>query len=142
MQLVKDPDTGRTPAKLLPRFETIRYRELWQRAGEVASAWANKPVRPGDRVCVLGFTSVDYTVIDVALIRLGAVAVPLQTSAALTQLAPIVAEIEPSVIASSVDYLSDAVELALTAHTPTGLVVFDHRPQVDDQREAVEAARD
>jgi len=142
VQLVKDPDTGRTTAELLPRFETITYRELWQRAGAIASAWANKPVQPGDRVCVLGFTSVDYTIIDVALIRLGAIAVPLQTSAALTQLAPIVAETEPSIIAASIDHLSDAVELVLTGHTPTRLVVFDHRPEVDDQREAVQAARD
>ena len=142
VQLVKDPDTGRTTAELLPRFDTITYREMWDRAGAIASAWANKPVRPGDRVCVLGFTSVDYTIIDVALIRLGAVAVPLQTSAALTQLAPIVAETEPGIIAASIDHLSDAVELVLTGHTPTRLVVFDHRPEVDDQREAVQAARD
>ena len=142
VQLVKDPDTGRTTAELLPRFETITYRELWQRAGAIASAWTSKPIRPGDRVCVLGFTSVDYTIIDVALIRLGAVAVPLQTSAALTQLAPIVAETEPSIIAASIDHLSDAVELVLTGHTPTRLVVFDHRAEVDDHREAVQAARD
>ena len=141
VQLVKDSDTGRTTAELLPRFETITYREMWQRAGAIASAWTNKPIRPGDHVCVLGFTSVDYTIIDVALIRLGAVAVPLQTSAALTQLAPIVAETEPGIIAASIDHLSDAVELVLTGHTPTRLVVFDHRPEVDDQREAVQAAR-
>ena len=142
VQLVTDPDTGRTTAELLPRFEMLTYRELWQRAGAIAGSWTNKPIRPGDRVCVLGFTSVDYTVIDVALIRLGAVAVPLQTSATLTQLASIVAETEPSIIAASIDHLSDAVELALTGHTPTRLVVFDHRPEVDDQREAVQAARD
>jgi fatty acid CoA ligase FadD9 len=142
VQFVKDPDTGRTTAELLPRFDTITYREMWQRAGAIASAWANKPVRPGDRVCVLGFTSVDYTIIDVALIRLGAVAVPLQTSAALTQLTPIVAETQPSIIAASIDHLSGAVELVLTGHTPTRLVVFDHRPEVDDQRDAVQSARD
>jgi fatty acid CoA ligase FadD9 len=142
VQFVKDPDTGRTTAELLPRFDTITYREMWQRAGAIASAWANKPVRPGDRVCVLGFTSVDYTIIDVALIRLGAVAVPLQTNAALTQLTPSVAEAQPGIIAASIDHLSGAVELVLTAHTPTRLVVFDHRTEVDDQREAVQAARD
>ena len=141
VKFVKDPDTGRTSAELRPRFQTITYRELWKRAGAIASAWTNKPVRPGDRVCVLGFTSVDYTVIDVALIRLGAVTVPLQSGAALSQLRPIVAETEPSVIAASVDHLSDAVELALTGYTPTRLVVFDHHPEVDDHREAVKAAR-
>src|SRR5271166_3281274 len=141
-KLVKDPESGRTTVELLPQFETITYRELWRQASAVASAWVNKPLRPGDRVCVLGFGSVDYTVIDLALIHLGAVAVPLQTNAALTQLTPIVEETEPSIIAASGDHLSDAVELVLTGHKPTRLVVFDHRPEVDDQRETVEAARD
>ena len=53
-------------------------------------------MRPGDRVCVLGFTSVDYTTVDMALVQIGAVAVPLQTSAPVAQLRPIVAETEPT----------------------------------------------
>ena len=93
------------------------------------------------RVCELGFTSVDYTTIDLALGQIGAVAVPLQTSAAITQLQPIVSETEPSVIAASVNQLHDAVELILSGHVPAKLVVFDYYPEVDDQREAVETAR-
>ena len=41
---------------------------------------------------------------------------------------------------SSVDHLQDAVELALTAYTPSRLVVFDYHPQVDDHREALQSA--
>ena len=144
VQFVNDPQTGRTSVELLPRFETTSYRELWDRVGAVATALAGGPspsVRPGDRVCVLGFTSVDYTIIDVALVLTGAVCVPLQTSAPVTQLRPIVAETEPSVIAASVTYLDDAVELALTGHAPARLVVFDYHPEVDDQRETFDAAR-
>ena len=132
VQFVNDPQTGRTSVELLPRFETTSYRELWDRVGAVATALAGGPspsVRPGDRVCVLGFTSVDYTIIDVALVLMGAVCVPLQTSAPVTQLRPIVAETEPSVIAASVDYLDDAVELVLTGHAPARLVVFDYHPR-------------
>ena len=144
VQFIKDPETGRTSLELLPRFETVSYRELWDRAGAVASALAGDPehsVRPGDRICVLGFTSVDYTTVDMALVPVGAVSVPLQTSAPVSQLRPIVAETEPSVIATSVDYLDDAVELVLTGHAPARLVVFDYHPQADDQREAFEATR-
>src|SRR6476619_3567325 len=144
IQLVNDPQTGRTSVDLLPRFQTTSYRELWDRVGAVATALAGGPspsVRPGGRVCVLGFTSVDYTIIDVALVLTGAVCVPLQTSAPVTQLRPIVAETEPSVIAASVTYLDDAVELALTGHTHARLVVFDYHPEVDDQRETFDAAR-
>jgi fatty acid CoA ligase FadD9 len=140
VEFVNDPQTGRTSLELLPRFDTITYRALGDRAGALARALANE-VRPGDRVCTLGFTSVDYTTIDVALGEIGAVAVPLQTSSAITQLRPIVTETEPTVIAASIDSLADAVELVLTGHTPTRLVVFDYHPQVDDQREAFDAAR-
>ena len=73
--------SGRTTAELLPRFDTISYGELWERVQALAAALRAKPVRPGDRVAILGFTSVDYTVVDMALSRLGAVSVPLQTSA-------------------------------------------------------------
>jgi fatty acid CoA ligase FadD9 len=139
-QLVTDPHTGHASLELLPRFDTITYREVSQRVGAVVNALTDA-VRPGDRVGLLGFTSVDYTTIDLALIALGAVSVPLQTSAPVTQLRPIVAETEPVVIASSVDYLADAVELALAAHSASLLVVFDYHPQVDDQREALAAAK-
>ncbi|MDT5131123.1 MAG: fatty acid CoA ligase FadD9 [Mycobacterium sp.] len=82
VQFVNDPATGRTSLELLPRFETLSYREVWDRGRAVATALAGDPVpsvRPGDRVCVMGFTSVDYTVVDVALVLMGAVCVPLQT---------------------------------------------------------------
>jgi fatty acid CoA ligase FadD9 len=141
VEFVKDPKTGRTSLGLLPRFDTITYRELGDRAGALARALTTDTVQPGDRVCVLGFNSIDFATIDVALAQIGAVAVPLQTSAALTQLQPIVTETEPSLIAASVDQLPDAVELMRSGHLPGKLVVFDYHPQVDDQREAVEAAR-
>ena len=42
---------------------------------------------------------------------------------------------------SSVDYLDDAVELILAGPQPARLVVFDYQPQVDDQRDALAAAK-
>jgi fatty acid CoA ligase FadD9 len=140
VRFVTDPSTGGTSLESLPRFETITYRELWDRVNAFANALTAQ-VRPGDRLCILGFTSVDYTTVDVATVQLGAVSVPLQTSAAVTQLLPIVTETEPTLIAASVDNLSDAVELVLSGHAPGRLVVFDYHPEVDAHREAVDAAR-
>jgi fatty acid CoA ligase FadD9 len=145
VEFVKDQKTGRTVLEVLPHFETITYRELGDRAEAVARALTNDSLQTGDRVCVLGFTSVDFTTIDVALAQIGAVAVPLQTSAAITQLQPIVSETEPTVIAASVNRVPEAVELILTSgHVGAKLlklIVFDYNPEVDDQREAVETAR-
>ncbi len=132
--------TGRTSFELLPSFDTITYRELWDRTNAFASA-LTADVRPGDRIGVFGFTSVDYTTIDMATALLGAVSVPLQTSAAAAQLRPIVTETEPTMIAASVDNLAEAVELVLTGHAPARLVTFDYRPEVDAHRDTVDAAR-
>ena len=131
---------GRTVAELQPRFDTLTYRETWARVQALADALAGHPVRPGDRVATLGFSSADYAIVDMALSLTGAVAVPLQTSASMQQLHPILIETEPVAILSSVGHLEDAVELALTAYTPKRLVVFDYHPQIDDHREAFESA--
>src|ERR1700730_17688506 len=66
VELVKDPQTGRTSTKLLPWFDTVSYGELAARVDVVSRALtdgADGTVAAGDRVCVLGFTSVDYTTI-------------------------------------------------------------------------------
>ena len=136
----RDPLTGRSTAELLPEFETITYAEVLRRVEATATALADDGVRAGDRVALLGFTSVDYTTVDVALTWLGAVSVPLQTSATIASLHPIVTETEPTVIASSVDHLDDAVDLALTAPAPGRVVVFDYRPRDDDHRDALASA--
>ncbi|OBG89733.1 oxidoreductase [Mycobacterium sp. E802] len=142
LDFVVEPATGRTTARLLPRFDTISYGELWERVRSLAAALHDSGVAAGDRVAVLGFTSADYTVIDTALGQLGAVSVPLQTSSSPEALAPIVAETEPKVIAASADHLADAVELASTAHAPATVVVFDYHAEVDDHRDALASATD
>jgi fatty acid CoA ligase FadD9 len=136
----RQPGSGRTYAELLPRFETITYRQLWQRACALAAAWAEGAVRPGDRVALLGFGSVDFTTVELALIRLGAVSVPLQIGAPLAALRAIVAESTPTVMACSVEYLPDAVELALAVPALIRLTVIDHHREVDEEREVVERA--
>ncbi|WP_156744230.1 AMP-binding protein, partial [Mycobacterium sp. E740] len=140
VEFVIDADTGRTSAQLLPRFDTLTYRELSDRVVAVAAALSHGGVRPGDRVAILGFTSIDYTTVDMALLHLGAVSVPLQTSAPVAQLQPIVAETEPVAVVSSVDFLGDAVELMVSGHLPQRLVVFDYHAEVDDHRAALDAA--
>ncbi|ORC04022.1 oxidoreductase [Mycobacterium persicum] len=142
VEYLTDAQNGRTSVRPLPHFETITYRQLGDRVGALARALTHDSVRADDRVCVLGFNSLDYTTIDMALAMIGAVSVPLQTSAAVTQLQPIVAETEPTMMAASVNQLSDAVDVLLSGHLPAKLVVFDYHPEVDDQREALDTARE
>ncbi|WP_063753645.1 AMP-binding protein [Kutzneria sp. 744] len=141
---VVDPATGRTTLRLLPRFDAITYRELRDRTAAVAADWrqhAEHPFSPGDIVCTLGFTSSDYTVIDLACAHSGAVAVPLQNSATAGHLKPIVAEAEPLIVATSIELVELAIDTTEDSATLRRVIVFDYHPEVDDEREKFEAAR-
>ena len=122
--------------ELLPKFETVTYRQLWRRVAAVAAALADV-VQPGDRVATLGFCSTDYTTVDMAVPLLGAVSVPLHAGAPLERLRPMVDETEPTVIACSADYLADGVALTGRARR---LVVFDYHDDLRTHRDALAAA--
>jgi fatty acid CoA ligase FadD9 len=142
-ELVTDSATGRSSLRLLAGFDTVSYNELWTRIRAVASDWHlhdQHPVRPGDFVCVLGFASIDYTAFKLACVHLGAVVVPLQTSAPAAQHAPILSETQPRILAVGIDYLLTAVEAALEGTAPQRLIVFDYEPRDDTQRAAYDAA--
>lgn len=144
-ELVTDPGTGRTSERLLSRFGTISYRELWARAGAIATAWRhdpNHPLAPGDFVATLGFASPDYLAIDMACAYLGLVSVPLQHTAPESQLRPIIAEAEPRVLTVAAAYLDLAVESALHGASLRHLLVFDYQPELDAHREIMAGARE
>ncbi|MGW4482928.1 carboxylic acid reductase [Amycolatopsis sp. NPDC004368] len=141
-ETVTDPATGRMSRRLLPRFDTVTYREAWERAGALAGEWthhADHPVAAGDFVATLGFISTEYSIVDLACVRAGVVSVPLQAGATAGTLRPIVTETGPKLLASNVDNLDTAVDLVLDAATVQRLVVFDYHPETD--REKFEAAR-
>ncbi len=137
-ELVTDPATGRRSVHLLLEFKTITYRELWARVGVVAAECQHHPEYPlsaGDFVCLLGFTSTDYATIDLACIHMGAVSVPLQTSASAMQHKAIIAETRPRLIAVGIESLDVAVEAVLAGGAPERIIVFDYEPEDDDQKD-------
>ena len=142
--LTIDPETGRTATQLLPRFDNITYRDLWANVRAIAAAWrqdADNPVTPGDFVATVGFASPEYLTVDLVCGYLGLVAVPLQHNAAASRVQPIIAEVEPRVLAAGAGYLELAVEAALGSASLRRLVVFDYQPEVDDHRESLQRAR-
>ncbi|MFF2083569.1 carboxylic acid reductase [Nocardia sp. NPDC058176] len=140
-ELARDPVTGRATRRLLPEFELLSYGEAWERARALAAAWHADGFGAGDFVTMLGFTGVDYTVLDLAAIHLGAVAVPLQSGAGLAQLRSILDETAPRIFAVDTAHLGIAVDAILAGATPRTLVVFDHHTDDDDHRDALAAAR-
>src|SRR6202000_2447516 len=72
---------------------------------------------------------------------LGLVTVPLQHNAPAARLRSIIEECEPKIVAVSAEYLDLAVETGLTRRSLGQLLVFDYRPEVDEQRENFEQTR-
>ncbi|MEU2792825.1 carboxylic acid reductase [Streptomyces sp. NPDC007100] len=141
---VTDPDTGRTTLRLLERFDTITYGELWERVGAVAAEWRHHPghaVGRGDFVAVLGSTSAEYTVVDLACVRSGAVSVPLQAGASAGQLAPVLAQTGPRLLAVDVAHLDVALQVAADAPSVGRIVVLGHHPASTAHQETLDAAR-
>src|ERR1700755_3105169 len=140
-ELVTDQGTGRTSVRLSPQFDTISYREFWDRVSAIASAWRHDPAHPatvGDVVATVGFASADYLVVDLVCAYLGLVTVPLQHNTSVSRLRPIIEECEPRIVAVSAEYLDLATESVLTSSSLRQLMVFDYRADVDEQRENFE----
>ncbi|GAA4994390.1 AMP-binding protein [Actinopolymorpha pittospori] len=135
---------GRTSRRLLPRFETVSYQEFGARTDAVAAEFHHCEqcaIGDGDVVALLGTNSVDLLTVDIACTRLGATALPLQTSASVANMRPVVEEAGPRLIASSTELLHNVVDLAVGSATVRRVLVFDHHPEVDDHRERLDAAR-
>jgi len=139
-EVVTDPVSGRRSLRLLPEFTTRSYAQLWSGAGAIANEWSATGLRAGDFVTTIGFTSADYATLDLAAVRLGVVSVPLQPGAGVSQLQAIMDETEPRLFAASPAHLDKVVQLATAAATRPRVLVFDYHPEVDDEREAFEAA--
>lgn len=135
---------GRTETRLLPRFDTISYGELWSRLSAVAADWyhhATHPLRAGDHVAILGFAGIDYTTVDLACGQVGAVTVPLHNNASVAHIRHLVAEAAPRVFATSTARLATVLD-ALSGHNSVvRLIVFDYRAELTEHRESVAAAR-
>ncbi|QIS14013.1 carboxylic acid reductase [Nocardia arthritidis] len=134
---------GRTILALEPRFDTLSYAEVWKAVEAVAAelySHPRHPVRAGDFVSTIGFTSAQHATLFLALNYLGLVAVPLQTSATPTDLSKITDETEPKILAVSPARLTYAVELAEVTRSIKRIVVFDYHHEVDEHRELFESA--
>ncbi|ADG99338.1 thioester reductase domain protein [Segniliparus rotundus DSM 44985] len=122
-------------------YATISYGELWSRVGAIAAAWSADGLEPGDFVATIGFTSPDYTALDLAATRSGLVSVPLQAGASVAQLSAILEETAPKVFAASAESLEGAVDCVLRTPSVQRLVIFDLRDDSPEHRAALAAAK-
>src|SRR3954454_10223784 len=58
-------------------WREVTFREVWETAREIGLGLIDLGIRPGDRVCLLANTRVEWTWADFAITMTGAVVVPI-----------------------------------------------------------------
>ncbi len=106
------------------------FRELWDRAGSVAAV-LGETVSAGDRIAVLGAATADVVTLELAAWILGAVTVPLQTSAPVSALRAIVDETEPVWLGVAAEHLPTARAVLATSDAEVRTVLLDAGDEAD-----------
>jgi fatty acid CoA ligase FadD9 len=141
-EIVVDPMTRRRIAKFVPAFETIRYRDLWARIVRLASGLKNGGIAgAGDIVTLVGFTTVDHLVAELACHYLQAVSVPLAKNVGARELELIANECESATLFSSLEQLKTIVRSISRCPSIKTLVAIDVIAEDDRHLEAIEIAR-
>src|SRR5438093_1125815 len=63
--------------KVGDEWREVSFRRMWEIAREIALGLVDLGIAPGDRVCLLGNTRVEWTWVDFAITVTGAVVVPI-----------------------------------------------------------------
>jgi fatty acid CoA ligase FadD9 len=110
-------------------FAVVSFGEIWSRATTVAAAMRGEGIAAtGDLIGIYGSTSVDWIVVDLACLCLGAVSVPLPRSASTPDLLHIARQAELCCIVSSAALLETARLVAQGCSTVRCVVVMNERP--------------
>jgi len=136
--------TGKKIRSYRQAFNTITYEELHERIKALAMAWRSHPqciVQRDEFVCIMGFASLGFAVIDVACSYAKAVTVPLVSSSAEADLVEIFSNVQPVVLASRIQDLALCVEHAIQQPSIKSIIVFDYDAGVDEEADTVERAR-
>ena len=136
-------DAGKHRRSYLPAFNTVSYAELLSRIEAVASAWRHHSaclLKTDEFVCTIGFSGIEFFILDTACIFTQTVAVPMQTTMAETDRRDVYSSINPVIIAATLDALVMTARDALELDGVRALIVFDYDARDDNDREQYELA--
>ena len=140
----KSEETSEKTRQYLLAFNTLTYRELQERIQAIAMAWRTHPdcqVQPDEFVCIMGFADRQFAEIDIACAYAKAVSVPMASSTAGADLGEIFANVEPVVVASTIEDLALSVELAIEQKTVKSVLVFNFDGDIDADKQILENAK-
>ncbi|MEV5826850.1 carboxylic acid reductase [Spirillospora sp. NPDC052242] len=137
-------DSGGFAERRELRLETVSYREAWTRARSIGTAWRHGStgvLGPGDVICSMASPSVDYAILELATIAVGAVSVPLSPSAPVAEWVSILSATRPRVLAVGIDLVETVVRTLPSDLLPPTLIVLGQGRSSDRVDLAVRDAR-
>ena len=132
-----DPETGQHVRYYLPHYECTTYRELHEMVKALANAFHHHQhcqLNTDDFVVVLGNTSPDFLIVELAAWFKHTTTVPLQSTMPESNLADVLDNTSPSVLAASVKDLPLASRLAIANKAIHSVIAIDYDPEIDEDR--------
>lgn len=116
---------------ILDNTTEYTYKELNEKVNQLANCLKKKSITNGDFVAILLEPSSDFIIFIFAIIKLGAVYVPLDILAPKTRLNEILIDANPKLIITNKDYQSQLTE----THAPISLVKQIHLESISYPKE-------
>lgn len=90
--------------------ELLTYRELMDWSGRVGAFLQSRGVKPGDRVTMMARNTIEYAVLAIALVRIGAIGTPINFRSTARELAESCEDFEPVVVFADAERYATAQE--------------------------------
>jgi len=139
-EIRRGPD-GRNRRSYFPAFETMTYGELARRIEALAVAWKSHPVHriaPDEFACLIGFTSAEMAVADLACAYAQIISMPVQANLPAVDMLEILNDAEPAMIIATIGNLELAAGYAEQVASIRSLVAIDYERRDDDERDRFE----
>ena len=129
---------GERPAVEVQRrdhLESVTYRQLDSMAGRIAVWLQRQGIHAGDRCAILAENDAHWCATYLGILRLGAIAVPLDTAYKAAQVARLITDCQPSIVFTTARHLDAVTDGRQQAGTETHVALLhpphDSLPIVD-----------
>lgn len=139
--LVADAVTGKWTAQALPAFTTLSYRELHSRIEQLASGLRQAGVVAGELIALVGFSTLDHLVAELACHYLAVASVPLAKNVSARELEQILEQCQSATLFCCVERLAEVARALPACPSVRRLVALDVIEGDDGHRALIEEAR-
>ena len=135
--VAKDAEADEMVRAYKAEYAMTTSGELLQKAQAIAMAWRRHPdlrIERDSLVVQVGFTGIDFTILDLASIFSHTVSVPLQSQTPVADFEDIITRTTPAVLATTLSDIVALTELAIKHDSISTLLVFDFDKRVSQEQ--------